>query len=348
MYFLLPAIISLHIFEKGFVMNQKMLYQSIPYVKLPVSRIFYGTAASPFLEGGNGNELLDTMFSLGINAFDTARVYQSSEISIGRWIEERGIRDKIVLLSKCGHPSQTDWTKRVTEKDMRSDLQTSLEYLRTDYIDIYLLHRDDPDVPAGTIAEIFNAMHAEGKIGAFGGSNWTCRRIEEVNEYAYAHSLIPFTVSSPNFGLADQVQDPWGAGCETISGPSHAGDREWYRKNQMPVIAYSSLGRGLFSGKMKSSEAFAGRASEWLDDVAMLGYGYPENYERLRRCEELAAAKNVLVPQIAMAWIHARGLNTFAVVSTSGKERMRQNIDALHINLTPEEADYLDLGDRIS
>ena len=85
--------------------------------------------------------------------------------------------------------------------------------MRTDYIDIYLLHRDDPAVPASEIVEIFNAMHREGKIGAFGGSNWTHERIQEANAYAKDHGLIPFTVSSPNFGLADQIADPWGGGC---------------------------------------------------------------------------------------------------------------------------------------
>lgn len=77
---------------------------------------------------------------------------------------------------------------------------------RENYIDIYLLCRDDPNVDVAVPVEVLIAMHAEGKIGAFGGSNWTHQRIEEANEYAYRRGLIPFTVSSPNFGLADQVQ----------------------------------------------------------------------------------------------------------------------------------------------
>lgn len=322
-------------------MSGKMEYVKIPYVDKPVSKILYGTAMPPFLMAGDGNALLDDMFSLGVTTFDTARNYGGAEISIGRWIEARGNREDIVLLSKCGHPSVFG-KKRVTEYDMKKDLRKSLGYLHTDHIDIYLLHRDDPAVPAGDVIEIFNGMHADGSIGAFGGSNWTYQRIEEANEYAYAHNLIPFTVSSPNFGLADQVKDPWGGGCETISGPAHAADRAWYKENQMPVIAYSSLGRGLFSGKLKYADR--DNAARVLDDVAMRGYGYPENFERLRRCEELAEKKGATVAQIAMSWIHRRGLNTFAVVSTSSKERMQQNIDALHIELTQEEADWLDLG----
>ena len=105
-------------------------------------------------------------------------------------------------------------------KDVREDLEKSLENLRTDYIDIYLAHRDDEQVSVEEIVEAFNALHAEGKIGAFGGSNWTHQRSEESNEYAYKHDMLPFTVSSPNFGLAEQVKDLWGGGSISISGPA--------------------------------------------------------------------------------------------------------------------------------
>ncbi|MBU3874905.1 aldo/keto reductase [Faecalicatena sp. AGMB00832] len=321
-------------------MNTKLEYVEIPYVKKKVSRIIYGTAIPPFMTGEGKLDLLDAVYAMGVNTFDLARVYQLAETSVGRWLEARGNRQDVVLLSKCGHPSPSG-EKRVNEKEMRKDFKKSTEELHTDYIDIYLLHRDDPEIEAGVAVEIFNAMHAEGKIGAFGGSNWTHERIEQANEYAYKHNLIPFTVSSPHFGLADQVLDPWGGGCVTISGPANERARKWYQENQMPVIAYSSLAHGLFSGQVKSSNIE--HAGNVLDEPAMKGYAYPENFERLRRCEELAKAKGASVPQIAMAWIYQQKLNTFAVVSTSKAERMQENIDALQIELSEEEIAYLDL-----
>ena len=317
-----------------------MEYVEIPYVNKPVSRILYGTSMPPFLMGGDGNELLDAIYETGVNTFDTARGYMAAEKSLGNWIEEKNIREKIVILSKCGHPSMFG-KKRVSEKEIRKDFSKSANYLKTDYIDIYLLHRDDPKVEVGSIVETFNAMHAEGKIGAFGGSNWTHQRIAEANEYANNHNLIPFSVSSPNFGLAEQIQDPWGGGCITISGPSNEAAREWYLKNQLPVVAYSSLGRGLFSGKLKSNNTE--NAREVMDMFALKGYGCPENFERLRRCEILAAEKKCTVPQIAMAWLFNQKLNTFAVVSTSKASRMQENIDALHLELSEDEILYLDL-----
>lgn len=317
-----------------------MKYSKIQGVGKPVSRIFYGTATMPFFEGGDEHELFDAMYGLGITAFDTARNYQLSEKSLGNWIDLRGNREKIVVLSKCGHPAD-DGRKRINEKEMRADLAQSLEYLQTDYIDIYLLHRDDPEMPVGMIVEILNAIHAEGKIRAFGGSNWTYRRIEEANEYAYKKNLIPFTVSSPNYGLADQVRDPWGGGCVSVSGPANQDARDWYTKNQMPVIAFSSLGRGMFSGKVRSTDK--NRVDKILDEFAVKGYVSDDNFERLRRCEILAGEKKKTVSQIAMAYLFTGLMNTFAIVSTRSPERMRTNIEALDIELTEKERAWLDL-----
>lgn len=321
----------------------EMVYVPMAELGKKVSRIFYGTADEPFSTGGDGNDLLDSIYACGVNAFDSARVYGLAEKSLGNWIAARNNREDIVVLTKCAHPSP-DGRKRVSDKDIREDIEKSLRYLQTDYIDIYLLHRDDPDVPAGDAVEIMNALKAEGKIRMFGGSNWTHERIEEANEYAYKKGLIPFSVSSPNFGLANQVDDPWGGGCITISGPANENARTWYEKNQMPVIAYSSLGRGLFSGRIQANNME--QAKNVLDDAAMKGYGYPENFERLRRCEQIAAKKGCSVAQIAMAWIYNQPINSFAIVSTRSAARMRENIKALHVTLTAKEVRFLDLKEE--
>lgn len=317
-----------------------MEYKKIPYVDKLVSPLFFGTARPLLIDGKGGKHLLEAVWERGITAFDTARQYGHAEEMVGEWLEEFGHRDEAVILSKCSHPLP-DGTKRVNEKEIRADFAASAEAMHTDYIDIYLLHRDDPEVPVGEIVEVLNAMHAEGKIGAFGGSNWEWTRVMEANEYAYAHNLIPFSVTSPNFGLAEQVRDPWGGGCVTISGPDNAEARAFYEKENMPIIAYSSLGRGLFSGRIE--EADEEHAKLVMDEFAMLGYGHPRNYERLHRCMEVADSRGVTVPQVALAWIFAQPLNTFAVVSAGLPERMESNMEALDIRLTEAEVKYLDL-----
>lgn len=316
------------------------LYTNIPHVDKPVSRILYGTASTPFLMGRDNTEVLDAVLATGVQTIDTARNYTASEKSIGDWMAKRKNRNQLVILSKGGHPSVFG-RKRITEKDIRKDLERSLKYLQTDYIDIYLLHRDDPSQPVDEAVEVLNALHKEGKIGAFGGSNWTHDRILQANAYANEHGLQPFEVSSPNFGLAEQVNDPWDGTCVTISGREGAPAREWYRQTQMPVMAYSSLGRGLFSGKLSSDDL--SNVGKVMDEAAQKGYGYEENFERLRRCEKLAAEKGVSVPQIALSWLFYQGMNMFAVVSTSSGERMKSNLAALELELTEKECNYLNL-----
>ena len=85
----------------------------------------------------------------------------------------------------------------MTPEDLKHDIEQSFERLGTDYIDIYLMHRDDLKVEPGPMVEILNEYHKAGRIGAFGGSNWTHQRIAEANQYAGEHGLMPFTVSSP-------------------------------------------------------------------------------------------------------------------------------------------------------
>ncbi len=317
-----------------------MEYRKINGVDCPVSRLIFGSAAQAFSEGQDMSDLLDAVLAAGINTIDTARKYGFSEKSIGIWLRKRKNRDKVVILSKCAHP-EDDGRKRVNEAAIREDFGISSELLGTDVIDIYLLHRDDPEVDVRVPIEVFNAMHREGKIRAFGVSNWTYQRIREANRYAEDHGLIPFTVSSPHYSLARQQEDPWGGGCVSLTGEENREAREWYRKNQMPLVAYSSLGRGLLTGKLKSRDI--DRADQILDHYAMKGYGCADNFLRLRRCEELAEKKGCGVAEIAAAWLYHQPENTFAVAAMSSKERIEENVRALYLRLSPAECRYLNL-----
>ena len=108
----------------------------------------------------------------------------------------------------------------------------------------------------------------------------------------------------------------------------------------MTVIAYSSLGRGFFSGRFQSGDYSA--AKRVLDGPARKGYLCEDNMERLRRAEVLAEKKNCSVPQIAMSYIFNQPMPVFAVVSTTNAGRMRQNIKAAGIKLTEEEIKWLE------
>lgn len=318
-------------------------YAAVEGLDKPVSRLFFGTAIPPMLMGKDAHTLLDSMFARGITAFDCARGYGMAERSLGNWVKARNNREKVVLLTKCGNVN-LQGRVHIDREVMEKELETSLKTLQTDYVDIFLLHRDDPNTPVSEIIDTLNDLKKLGKIRVFGCSNWTHQRIAEANAYAKDNGLQGFTVSSPNYGLAEQVGDPWGGSCVTVSGKANEDARAWYAENQMPVLAYSSLARGFFSGRFCSFDYDT--AKKVLDPAGQKGYLYPVNMQRLQRAEQLAREKGCSVAQIAMRYIFASPMQVFALVSTQNASRMLENIEAANHPLTAEEAAWLENGNE--
>ena len=316
-----------------------MIKTVIPGVDKGLSRIIMGTMIIGLDNFDESAALLDDAMGLGINAFDIANVYGGgdSERAVGKWMEGRSNRGDVFIVTKGAHPNRD--RDRVTPYDITADLMDSLARLRTDYIDVYLLHRDDLSVPVGQIVDVLNEHYEAGRIRAFGGSNWTGARIAEANAYAAAHGLAAMAVSSPNYGLCEQVDDPWGPGCVTISGQEGAQDREYYLKEGIAVMAYSSLGRGMLSGRVTR-----GNYKELLDGAALKAYAYDVNFERLDRARKLAADKGVSVPQIALAYILNQTLKVFPIVGAASKKELEETVASVDIALTPQELAWLEIG----
>jgi aryl-alcohol dehydrogenase-like predicted oxidoreductase len=226
-----------------------MRYGEISGVNKPVARVVQGsTMIGSDLDETHSFALLDQVYELGCNTIDTAHVYSGgeSERIIGRWMQARGVRDKLVLITKGAAHSED--RRRMTPFDIASDLYDSLARLKTDHIDLYLLHRDDPDAPFEPILEALNEHRQAGRIHAFGASNWSHERIEAANLYARANGLDPFVASSPQFSLAESLTEPWPL-CVSISGSAGSAAREWYTYSQMPLLVWSPLASGSFSGR---------------------------------------------------------------------------------------------------
>lgn len=319
-----------------------MDYGTIPGVTKPVSRLAQGTATDFNPNDPQGAfALLDMAMAHGINTFDQAHVYgEARSRLLGQWIKERGAREQVVLLAKGAHHNAE--RQRVTPADIRADLHDALTWIGTDYVDLFVLHRDNPSVPIGPIVDVLNTLHKEGKVGAFGGSNWTYERIREANDYAQARGLIPFAVSSPNFSLAEQVEEPW-TNCVSISGPQGEAARQWYAQSQMALITWSSLAGGFLSGRFHRDNLDTFPESDSFARLAIRCYGCEQNFQRLDRTRELAAQKGKTVPQIALAFVLNQPLNIFALISCANNEMFDANTSALDIKLTPQEMAYLDL-----
>ena len=317
-----------------------MDYQSLPGIPAPLSRIVQGTVMISPDDQDAANTLLDAVYEQGGRTFDTAHGYGRGkcESALGAWIASRGVRDDVVILGKGAHPY--DGRVRVTPEDITSDLHESLERLGVDVIDLYVLHRDNPDVPVGPIVEVLNRYQQEGKIRQFGGSNWTTARLAEANAYAAEHGLNPFTVSSPNFSLAQQSTPPW-EGCISISGDAGADERAWYAEQEMPVFPWSSLAGGFFSGRFRRDnlDGFAA----YLDSLVVSSYGFEENFQRLDRVEEVAGRHDATIAQVALAFVLNQPLEIFPLVGCRTGDEFATNVQALQLDLSADELAWIDL-----
>jgi aryl-alcohol dehydrogenase-like predicted oxidoreductase len=285
--------------------------------------------------------MLDLSIEHGINTFDTAHVYgKGKSVIFGKWLNERKMADQVIILAKGGHPYGH---RRINRKDITADLEETFEWMQVDYADLYVLHRDDPSVPVSEIVQILNDLHRQGKIGAFGGSNWKYERIAAANEYARSAGLVPFTVSSPQYSLVDQVEEPW-EDCVSIGGPRGAFERARYAESNIALFTWSSLAGGFFSGKYSKDDLAKLQGDRSAADDCLRCYGSVDNFERLTRAGLLAKSKGLTAPQVALAYLLHQPVDVFPIVASNGRSQFEANVGALNVSLSPSELSYLDLS----
>ena len=318
-----------------------MKYATIPGVNKQVSRIGQGLMILHEDDLDGGFALLDALFEAGVTLFDSAHVYGggSCDRVLGAWVRDRGLREKVVLLDKCSHHNRD--RKRVTPFDVTADLHDCLARLKFDTIDVFAFHRDDASQPVGPLVERLNEHIREGKILAYGASNWSHERIREANAYAEANGLVPMALSSPHYSLAECLADPWGGDSVSITGEAGADARRWYRESQLAVVPWSSLSGGFFSGRFTRDnlESF----TDGNDTRCVRCFCGEHNFRRLDRAKELAAEKSATVAQIALAYAICGELNCFPLMAAWTAAQAVENGAAGDLELTAEEVAWLDL-----
>lgn len=318
-----------------------MHYGTIAGVPRPLSRVIHGTVTLSPDRQDEANQLLDAAVAAGITTFDTAHGYGHghSERAIGAWLRERAPTD-VVIITKGAHPA--NGRNRVTAEDITADLHESLERLGRATVDLYLLHRDDPTVPVGELVDVLDAHARAGRIRAYGGSNWSPERLAAANEYAAAHQRQPFVASSPHCSLAVQVQPAW-PGCLSISGEQNRADRAWYASQHMPLITWSSLAGGFFSGRFQRDNLQ--QFTDYFDTVCVNTYASDDNFGRLERAQALASELGVSTAHVALAYVLSLPLDIYAITSGRTPEEIAQNAAAIELHLTPEQCRWLDQGE---
>ena len=308
-------------------------------VDKPVSRLVMGCDNQPDIV--HASVMWDNYFEYGGNTFDTAHIYGGGRMEqlLGTWVRNRGIRDDVVVIGKGAH-TPANFPDRVGPQ-----LDVTLERLGTDHIDLYFLHRDNPEVPVGEWIDVLNAERSAGRIRAFGGSNWSLSRVQQANAYAAAEGLTPFAAVSNNFSLARMVDPVW-AGCIAASDAEW---RAWLEAEQMALFPWSSQARGFFTARFDAIRAAKGKGADarygnqpsdaelercWFAD---------DNFERRARAVMLANERGVEPINIALAYVLNQPFPCFALIGPRVLAETRSSLAALTTALTDDERRWLNL-----
>lgn len=268
--------------------------------------------------------VLDAFTDLGGNLIDTAAVYGMgvSEQTLGEWMRLRGSRHRVVISTKGGHPSLPDWSRRVTEADIRADMEASLRYLGTDHVDIYFLHRDDESKPVAYIMPILDALVREGKTRLIGASNWTVARINEANDFARVNGLTEFSVSQIFHNAAFINKE--GIYDQTLVAMDPT-EHEGYVQNRIPVMAYTAQAQGLFS-------LIRDKGLDGLPNTMRRTYLNTDTLSRSDRILAVSKKTGLSPTAVSLAYlIHDKQVKTFPILGISRVERLTEALEVFSL-----------------
>ena len=310
-----------------------MEFATFKGTSLTVSRISLGTVHFGTAMDDNSSELQLNLFAdKGGNFIDTAHVYSDwvpgpksrSERIIGAWLKKTGLRHKMVISTKGGHPDPADFhTTRATPKDIRKDLEESLLYLNTDYIDLYFYHRDNPDIPAEELLGVLEQARAEGKIRYYGCSNWPLDRIKQIRRQqfpGFACNQIMYSLADINeYNISDKTlvlmdRDTYGYHVET----------------GMNVMAYTALAKGYFAKKAEG-RFIPAETAKW--------YSNPSNEKILAELTQKARSLGCSIPELELAFLMHQGFVTVPIVSFSNQQQLEQGVKSCDLKLDRETVD---------
>jgi aryl-alcohol dehydrogenase-like predicted oxidoreductase len=269
-------------------------------------------------------EVLDAYVAAGGNFIDTADTYMRpnvgiSETIIGEWMAARSNRDSLVIATKVGSDGG------LSAANIAARVDASLARLQTDRIDLYYAHKDDGSVPVEETVRAFDKTVREGKVRFVAASNVPGPRLVESLEVAAREGLAPYVWLQPHYNLVE---------------------REGYEREYAPIVAehalevapYYALASGFLTGKYRPGSADgdsprAERASSYLD---------ARGEAVLAALDEVAAAHDVPVAAVAVAWLLAKPGVTSPIASARSAEQLEAVLPAVGLELAADEIARLD------
>ncbi|ANB12836.1 aldo-keto reductase superfamily protein [Sugiyamaella lignohabitans] len=280
--------------------------------------------------------LMKQAYDAGIRTFDTADVYSNgySEILIGKFIKKYNIpRETLVILTKCYSRAATDpsiestelnWINRwgLSRKHILDAVAGSVERLGT-YIDVYQIHRYDPETPKEEIMEALHDVVKSGQVRYIGASSMRAIEFVQLQQVAEKNNWTKFISMQNFYNLIYREEER-----EMIP---------YCKENGVGLIPWSPIARGMLARPL-------GVDSERANTDLRFGHlrigQFESDKEIIGRVEELAKKRGISMAQVSIAWTLAKG--TCPIVGLSKPERIQEAVEAVKIKLTDEEISYLE------
>ncbi len=276
--------------------------------------------------------LLDAFTDAGLNAIDTADVYSTwvpgnkggeSETIIGKWLKQKGNRDKVVIATKVGSDMGLG-KKCLKAAYIRTAVEDSLKRLQTDYIDLYQSHYDDPETPVEETLDMYATLVKEGKVRIIGASNFTAERTQASLDYSADKQIPAYQTLQPHYNLYD---------------------REAFEKElqplavaqQLSVIPYYSLASGFLTGKYRS-ENDLGKSAR---GGGMTKYLNSRGTTILKALDTVADQYHVSQATVALAWLKDQPSITAPIASATSVQQLEALTKAASLQLSAEALELL-------
>ncbi|MFA5939525.1 MAG: aldo/keto reductase [Sinimarinibacterium sp.] len=320
-----------------------MQYATLGNTGLVVSRLGFG--ALTFTQGNQslaavykvGAELAHTLvgraLDAGVNFFDTADVYADgeSEALLGAALKPH--RDKVVIATKVGNRGDRELLRAgLSRRHILWSVDQSLKRLGTDWIDVYIAHREDPYTPLEETLEAFDAVVRAGKVRYLGFSNWSAWRVAAAMEIQKAKGLAPFTHGQMYYSLL-------GRDVERDVLPM-------MRRYGLGLTVWSPLAYGFLSGAYTREDL--SRPDNRFSGFDMLQFDKDQGFALLELMRRIAKERPASVAQVAIAWLLARSGVTSVLLGATQLQQMENNLGAVDIKLAEADLAELDAATAIT
>lgn len=310
----------------------------IPKTNLNASTISLGTGNfGGALDQKLTFTLLDYYVENGGNFLDTAKVYSDwrpgeksiSEKTIGLWLNERKNRKNIIVATKGAHPELTAMhIPRLSKGEIIDDLNASLRNLKIDVIDLYWLHRDDPNRPVEEIVDTLTEQVSLGKIKYFGCSNWKLERIQKAQNYAQKMNCTGFVANQPYWNLAQINFDSLSDKTMVVMDEK---TEQYHLQSQMACVPYSSQANGWFQ-KIAANSVSPGLQKTYSNAISE---------ERFKRVRKLSIETGLSISQITLGYLTSQPFPVFPIIGVRNLEMLKDSLAASNVTLGQDQIKFL-------